>query len=372
MQLTQVLLEGPPRKFNPNHDLPDPFQVRFDVDKSPQGLALGRFTATLEHVNFKEQDRIPITVKLIFNAREDTLSKKDAQYAAQLAAYTAAKSRAQHEAYVKTVRERVKAAVEVKIRAFEDLREEERHVIYRRLLDALTTGTQASQPDQVHLTSELLRRLFDVDAMLYFIAPDWWRPKTLHYYAETPPGGSGSINDPFQLQESEKVGWEPVNANRPPNYLVTEESRPAPLGASLGWQLELDGDNLRNAFLNAAWVKAVLPVRFRREKDTLQWLKDHVEGMDGLDAIYQDGPADWNGKTIGEVLNLLAEQIDKLHDKGNEVDQNNSAQPAEIVFQNGFDPLQGGVRVDAKAYDIFDQWLEVLPTDQVVAQEYHG
>ena len=40
----------------------------------------------------------------------------------------------------------------------------------------------------------------------------------------------------------------------------------------------------------------------------------------------------------------------------------------ETVFENGFDPLDGGFR-PAEAYQVFDQWIEVLPTDQVVAVE---
>ena len=48
---------------------------------------------------------------------------------------------------------------------------------------------------------------------------------------------------------------------RDSNYKITEESNPARMGSSLGWLLQLDGDNLRNAFLNAPWVKAVIPIR---------------------------------------------------------------------------------------------------------------
>jgi hypothetical protein len=38
------------------------------------------------------------------------------------------------------------------------------------------------------------------------------------------------------------------------------------------------------------------------------------------------------------------------------------------VFEKGFDPLEGGFR-PAEPYQVFDQWVEVLPTDQVVAVE---
>ena len=38
----------------------------------------------------------------------------------------------------------------------------------------------------------------------------------------------------------------------------------------------------------------------------------------------------------------------------------------EEVFETGFDPLAGGFR-PARPYQVFDQWMEILPTDQVVA-----
>ena len=44
---------------------------------------------------------------------------------------------------------------------------------------------------------------------------------------------------------------------------------------------------MRNAFLNAPWVKAVIPIRPGREKAAINWLKG-VEGMNGItdDVIY--------------------------------------------------------------------------------------
>ena len=60
--------------------------------------------------------------------------------------------------------------------------------------------------------------------------------------------------------------------NRPDNYYITEDSPPARLGSSLGWIIQLDGDNLRNAFLNAPWVKAVIPIREGKESEAIEWL----------------------------------------------------------------------------------------------------
>ena len=65
--------------------------------------------------------------------------------------------------------------------------------------------------------------------------------------------------------------------------MITEDSAPARLGSSLGWLIQLDGDNLRNAFFNAPWVKAVIPIRPGHELEAFEWLKQSaVEGTAGL------------------------------------------------------------------------------------------
>jgi hypothetical protein len=90
-----------------------------------------------------------------------------------------------------------------------------------------------------------------------------------------------------------------------------------------------------------------------------------VEGETGLDQPYvpQPGdPAEYTGKTIRQVLDLLAAKLQAANtDIGNTL-------ATEQVFEHGFDPLDGGFR-QPLPYQIFDQWLEVLPTDQVVAVE---
>jgi hypothetical protein len=39
-------------------------------------------------------------------------------------------------------------------------------------------------------------------------------------------------------------------------------------------------------------------------------------------------------------------------------------------FERSFDPLEGGFRATGEAYETFDQWIEVMPTDEIVAKEY--
>jgi hypothetical protein len=83
------------------------------------------------------------------------------------------------------------------------------------------------------------------------------------------------------------VGWGGADDSNRDNYYITEDSAPARLGSSLGWLLQLDGDNLRNAFLNAPWVKAVMPIRPGRELNALNWLtRTDIEDKDGLCDLY--------------------------------------------------------------------------------------
>jgi hypothetical protein len=44
--------------------------------------------------------------------------------------------------------------------------------------------------------------------------------------------------------------------------------------------------------------------------------------------------------------------------------------PTDKVYEHGFDPLQGRFAAQAqKPFEVFDQWIEVLPTDQIVPVE---
>ena len=54
------------------------------------------------------------------------------------------------------------------------------------------------------------------------------------------------------------------------------------------------------------------------------------------------------------------------------VDEENvvTATPIDRVYEHGFFPLQQSFRLNVgKDYEIFDQWLEILPTDQIVPVE---
>jgi len=167
---------------------------------------------------------------------------------------------------------------------------------------------------------------------------------------------------------------------------------PAKLGSSLGWLIQLDGDDLRNAMLNSPWVKAVIPIRIGKERAALNWLRQaHVEGQDGLDAEYAASPDDpgelqstpGHTVTVLEALEFLIGEITEADSKsrtpvvGNPAEPDDASNhfagsmPTEEVFEHGFYPLAGGVRFnqDGKEQVIYTQWIEILPTEQVAAVE---
>lgn len=310
------------------------------------------------------------------------------------AAATAEQLRAQKEAFYKAAKERIEFASKINTRKYEDLREEERIIVYRNLISALMpdylyknadiTKNNQNIPDSAeanqarHTLSELINSIFDVDKMLYFVAPEWWKPRR-HYHQYL--GGAISNENLTNWADQE---------DRVDNYYITENSQYAKMGSSLGWLLELDGDDLRNAFLNAPWVKAVIPIRPGKEREAINWLQQrHVEGTDGLDADYQAANDELDKikaalgiskVTIRDAINYLCDQVavkyrDSLvvgrHPKEEINDDNRvSATPIDKVYEHGFYPLKDGFRATtSEGYEVFDQWIEVLPTDQVVPVE---
>jgi hypothetical protein len=300
--------------------------------------------------------------------------------------------------------------------------------VYRKLIqDMLTKGVSMPDDTTRHVVSELINSIFDVDKMLYFVAPEWWRPRLHqshqnlgqfkkpttnttnaldkesfkmvsaipHFANGVLHSTNGDAKRATPLKDS-AVGWGGLKGQRDDNYYITEDSNPAKLGSSLGWLLQLDGDNLRNAFLNAPWVKAVIPIRPGKEEAALNWLQK-VEGTNGIDAgfIYRtDNPDEksikglpLNGMPMLEVLQDLAKKVNKKYKEGldlgqypkqdpadpNPVDPNNTvlATPVDRVYEHGFYPLVGGFRNKIAENDPFHrmigQWTEILPTDQVVA-----
>ncbi|KGD64594.1 hypothetical protein Y5S_01960 [Alcanivorax nanhaiticus] len=140
-----------------------------------------------------------------------------------------------------------------------DLRQEERYEIMNRMVSHLFANpANPSEPTPTEL--EYFHRYFDLNGIFLYMHPSWWRPR----YAASATG-----------------------LERPP-YEITAESDPAPLGSSLKWAIQLDGDNRRNEFLNSPWVRVCVPINPGNERDAIQWLAEHIEGDRGYDI--ESGP----------------------------------------------------------------------------------
>ncbi len=420
-----------------------------DVEFDPQGKPVSvsykgairnegdraRFTLHLDSADFQGQSTIELQVTLHWSPSKqanDAIKQKNED---ARATFTQAERQAYEKAMVDSVKERVTLASKITSRSGDDLREEERIVVYRKLIqDLLLQGVPMPDDRTRHVVAEVLNSIFDVDKMLYFVAPEWWRPRLHHSRQQLQPkspdstGPLGLISDaivqrglvkrfPFRglgglvtgnggaggvaagaagPLESSTVGWGGASDRERDNYYITEDSEPAHFGSSLGWLLQLDGDSMRNAFLNAPWVKAVIPIRPGREEAAINWLKG-VEGMNGIDdsVIYHSSDPDerdldgqpTDGQKMMDVLLNLARKIQKKHTDGSAsstfpktdevsdpsvLDDENTvtSTPIDRVYEHGFFPLQGGFRSNVgKDYEIFDQWIEILPTDQIVPVE---
>jgi hypothetical protein len=338
-------------------------------------LSATGFDIHLRQAFFPVEGRLTAELELVFVPTDAEITRITNENESRKRELDAAKIKEIKESYFTAMRERIKLASNIRSRPAWDLREEERTVVYRALLRRLMLDSWAQDPKTPvqqrinHVRSELIRAIFDVDSMLYFVAPEWWIPR-LHRSGQQlkPAEVLGPGNTPVPVTDTEPVGWGGVNELGRDNYKITDESSPARLGSSLGWLLQLDGDNLRNTFLNAPWVKAVVPIRPGREKAALNWLRS-IEGHedDGWDIPYlgtADEDAEFAGKTVGQVLEIIAERLEEVNGNIEHVLE------ADKVFEHGFDHLAGGFDAGVPAEEVFSQWISVLPTDQIVAAEY--
>ncbi|OAR25038.1 hypothetical protein A8W25_28805 [Streptomyces sp. ERV7] len=367
----------------------------------------------------------PFSIPVKYTPTADKKAQIAARNVALAKERTLELDRLQREAYMKAAVERIDAASRVETRSYDVLREEERVVVYRRLLQHLLQlgETVPTDPKVLHRLSELINSIFDVDAMLYFVAPEWWRPRMHHSHPAFTPELDPPVDpDPVKARrrlpvpvveafrrkpaplDEHVVGWfDKQEMLREDNYYITGSSAPARMGSSLGWLMQLDADHQRNAFLNAPWVKAVMPIRPGKELAALNWLSDpSIEGAEGLDDLYQPASAGENGKILGklraypwsdpdlvvryrgldpaaltvrDVLRYVAISVVEKHQNGQQVVTERLEDgvtlnylPPDKVYEHGFYPLVDGFKAQTQQpYEVFDQWVEVLPTDQMAA-----
>ncbi|HYP90175.1 MAG TPA: hypothetical protein VEQ59_18520, partial [Polyangiaceae bacterium] len=408
--------------------------VEFDAQGKP--LAVSRcspivnapprasFALNLDSVDFQGQNSVQLKLVLHWSPTAAANQEIDAKNKANQQAFNAAERQAFEKAAVETLKERVEQVSKLQSRDSAELREEERIVVYRKLIQEMLQQHIALPDDRTrHVVAELINSIFDVEKMLYFVSPEWWRPR-LHRSSQQLKVTPEPVIEPLAvatnvasaalkkglflataqavstfsppLAQSSAVAWGGADEQGRDNYYITNESEPAKLGSSLGWLLQLDGDSMRNAFLNAPWVKAVIPIRPGKEEAALNWLKG-VEGMNGItdDVRYHaSSPSEVDidghpleGQKLIDVLHDLAKKIKRKHEQSSQTEQfpkadevtdptladpgnTVTATPVDRVYEHGFFPLQGSFRANVgKNYEIFDQWIEILPTDQVVPVE---
>jgi hypothetical protein len=346
----------------------------------------------LNHGHAKIGDRLPYRFLVRYIPSQNLLDSINKTNADNLSKYDQAVQAAQQatrEAFFQAARDRVKLASNVQPRSFEDLREEERVIVYRSLIRQLLEGLGVDATDTRirHVFAELVKTMFDVDKMLYFVAPEWWVPRPRTSSPEN------VLSDPTmarQFDDEDVTSWGGVKESaRLDNYYITDDSAPARMGSSLGWLLQLDGDNLRNAFINAPWVKAVVPIIPGQEWKALEWLSSGIEGSEGLDATYEPGSEDEKSVmlttlrayfsdpsisdlTVRDAINYLIIRIQQKYEASKQKLPNSPSLPEDKVFEHGFDPLANGFQAEPSKdtpFEVFDQWIEILPTDQIVPVE---
>jgi hypothetical protein len=330
------------------------------------------FQVRMKRIHFADNPSVVLRIKLVWTTK---FSLDENAYKDKMKEYNAEVSRRTKEAYINAVKERITLASKIQKRPSEDLRKEERIVVYRKLIAKLTgtkekelefNSTQTSHK-KYHVMAELIRAIFDIDKMLYFVAPDWWLPRGRERMQQVI-----KPEETTPLTGDDLVGWGGLNQReRDSNYLITEDSEPAELGSSIGWLLQLDGDEHRNAFLNSPWVKAVIPIRPGMELQAINWLQqDDIEGPEGLDAEYIGEDKDRfdnpnGGKLkISDVIDQIRQELETMNKDPENISE------TDKVFEEGFDPLEEGFKWKGQNFKVFDQWLEILPTDQVVAVDY--
>jgi len=208
----------------------------------------------------------------------------------------------------------------IKSRPANDLRREERYEVMNRMVSHLFAGgDDPSEP--IPLEIEFFHRYFEIDAMFTYTHPSWWKPR----YARKATG------------------------LRRDAYEITAESEPAPMGSSLAWAIQLDGDTRRNEFINSPWVRVCLPIRANREREAIEWLAKHVEGEFGYD------PTKAPLKDVMDSIAKVRENQEALGQNGAEYVTVNSAPGAPD------DPLK-----PEGVYPVIDEFEVTVPTDGFV------
>jgi len=207
-----------------------------------------------------------------------------------------------------------------------DLRREERYEVMHRLV-ARVFSTVSKPADPTPLEIETFQRLFDVEAIFSYTHPSWWRPR--------------------YIRDGPLLPLQP--------YEITAEADPAPMGRSLGWIMQLDGDQRRNEFLNSPWARVCVPIRPSREAEAVDWLAAYVEGKTGFDF-----------KSTTSPLKNLVDEITtfRKNERALGVDGPDYVEVDSVVAGSTQGPLK-----PESIYPVVDEFDVTVPTDGFVYDE---
>ena len=211
----------------------------------------------------------------------------------------------------------------IKQRPANDLRREERFEVMNRMISHLfARGEDPSDPTPLEI--EYFHRYFSIEGMFVYLHSSWWKPR----YSPVATG----------LER--------------PAYEITAESEPAPMGSSLGWMIQLDGDTRRNGFINSPWVRVCLPIQPGREREAILWLAKHIEGEFGYDPTK-------------EPFKGLLEDVEKIR-----VDQDSLGVNGTnyVTVDSTVGAPEGPVKPE-NVYPIINEFEVTVPTDGFVYDE---
>ena len=239
------------------------------------------FTVHVDHINFKGQyPPWSSSTKLHWTPEDSLVKDIEAKNAENLEAFTAESSGKLQEAVRGGRQGADQARQQDRRRDDEELREEERIVVYRILIqDLLTHGIRCPTTAPAMSWSELINSIFDVDKMLYFVAPGVVEAAsriidqsfgTLVPTGKLSPTGTPEHETGHQdatSRGSMRSDWGGLKEYRARQLLHHRGIGPgeARQRRSAG-SCSSTATTMRNAFLNAPWVKAVIPIRPGRSR----------------------------------------------------------------------------------------------------------
>jgi hypothetical protein len=262
---------------------------------------------------------VQVSYTYTWEPSQSVLDAWEAQRQAAVAAATEEALTKQFEQNKTLITEKSK----IRARAANDLRMEERYEVMNRMVSYLFgRGDDPSEPTPLEI--EYFHRYFDIEGIFTYTHPSWWKPR---YSSRT------------------------VGLDREA-YEITAESEPAPLGSSLGWMIQLDGDRRRNEFINSPWARVCLPMRSGREREAVGWLAKYLEGEVGYDA------------SSGALADLLKE-IEKYRNREEGLGLNG----ADWVTVSATPGAPADPATPEGVYPVIDEFDVTMPTDGFVYDE---